>query len=71
MVSLEEYFRYHPPKTQERIDKHDSVNQAALDFAKVVEASVKDEDLLKMAYFAIQQARMFANQGITIDSLEN
>jgi hypothetical protein len=68
-LPIEEYFRYHPPKTEERKQKHNAVNDAALQFAKIVDASVVDEDCKKMAMFAIQQARMFANQGITVDSL--
>lgn len=35
-VPLEEYFRYHPPTSEERIAKHDAVNQVALSFAKAV-----------------------------------
>lgn len=33
-VPLEEYFRYHPPQSKERIAKHDAINKAALGFAK-------------------------------------
>lgn len=68
-LPLEEYFQYHPPKTEERKQRHDAVNQAALAFAKVVEQNVEDEELYKMTMYAIQQARMFANQAITIDEL--
>jgi len=70
-LPIEEYFKYHPPLTEERKQKHNVVNDAALNFAKIVDKSVKDEDCKKMAMFAIQQARMFANQGITVDSLLN
>lgn len=70
-LPLEEYFRYHPPKTEDRKEKHNAVNDAALQFAKVIDSSVMDEDCKKMAIFAVQQARMFANQGITVDSLTN
>lgn len=68
-LPIEEYFRYHPPQTEERKQKHNAVNDAALQFAKIVESSVMDEDCKRMAMFAIQQARMFANQGITVDDL--
>jgi len=68
-LSLEEYFRYHAPRTETRIQNHQAVNSASLVFAKVVDSTVQDEDCKKMALFAIQQARMFANQGVTIDEL--
>ena len=68
-LPIEEYFKYHPPLTDTRKAAHNAVNEAALAFAKTVEENVVDEDTKKMAFFAIQQARMFANQGITIDEL--
>ena len=68
-LPIEEYFKYHPPTTPERIAAHNAVNEAALTFAKTVEENVEDEDYCKMAFFAIQEARMFANQGITVDEL--
>jgi hypothetical protein len=68
-LSIEEYFRYHPPLTDERKQKHDALNAAALEFAKVIDSCVVDEDCKKMGMFAVQQARMFANQGITVDEL--
>lgn len=68
-LSIEDYFKYHPPVTEARKAAHDAINKAALEFAKAVEANVVDEKCGEMAFFAIQQARMFANQGITIDEL--
>lgn len=68
-LPIGEYFKYHPPTTEERKAKHNAVNEAALKFAEVVEESCLDFDCQKMAIFAIQQARMFANQGITVDEL--
>lgn len=68
-LPIEEYFQYHPPITKARELNHDSINQAALDFAKVIDLCVVDVDCKKMAFFAIQQARMFANQGVTFDEL--
>ena len=67
---LEHYFKYHPVATEGRKIAHDAINGAALEFAKTVLAHVQDEDCRKMAFFAIQQARMFANQGATIDELK-
>lgn len=69
-INIEEYFKYHPPTTEERKQKHNAVNEAALAFALVLQANVQDEDLLKMCMYSIQQARMIANQGITMDDLK-
>ena len=68
-LPIEEYLKYHPPTTEERKEKHNDINNAALAFAQVVDNCVKDEDCKKMTFFAIQQARMFANQGVTVDEL--
>ena len=68
-LPIEDYFKYHPPTTPERIAAHNTVNEAALTFAKTVEENVEDDDCRKMSFFAIQQARMFANQGITVAEL--
>jgi hypothetical protein len=69
-LAIEEYFKYHPPTTEERRKRHNAINLIAMEFAKVLDSSVVDEDCKKMALFAIQQARMFANQGITVDELK-
>lgn len=69
-IKLEDYFKYHPPTTEERKRKHDLINSAALAFAQVLDYEVEDEECKKMAFYAIQQARMFANQGIVIDELK-
>ena len=68
-IPIEEYFKYHPPITEERKQAHNAVNEAALAFAKVIEANVVEAKCKDQTFFAIQQARMFANQGITIDEL--
>jgi hypothetical protein len=67
-LPIEEYFTYHPPQTESRKLKHEQIGNSALAFARIVN-EIKDENCRKMALFAIQQARMFANQGITIDEL--
>ena len=67
---LEHYFKYHPVATDSRKIAHHAINEAALKFARTVFAHVQDEDCRKMAFFAIQQARMFANQGATMDELK-
>ena len=45
---------------------YNQIDEAAL-FSLSVPQNVEDEDCQKMAFFAIQQARMFAKQGITVD----
>lgn len=69
-LPIEEYFKYHPPTTDSRKAAHIKINEAALAFAKTIEENVQDDDYRKMSFFAIQQARMFANQGITVDELK-
>lgn len=107
-LPIEEYFRYHPPETEERKAKHATVNDMTLQYCQgllawprggdlefcrasienVVQITCKDEVCAKWAMDAIarayhcstqkdeegvlmnvQQARMFLNQGITIDEL--
>lgn len=68
-INLEDYFKYHEPTTLSRKLDHKAINEAALDFARVIDESVQDVETKKMAIFAVQQARMFANQGVTIDDL--
>ena len=69
-LPITEYFKYHPPTTPERVAAHNAVNDGALVFALIIEENVSNLDCLKQAYFAVQQARMFANQGITVDELQ-
>lgn len=69
-LPIEEYFRYHPPVTADRKRKHDRINSLALEFAKVIDVEIIDEDCKKMALFALQQCRMFCNQGVTVDELK-
>ena len=121
---LEEYFKYHPPATPERVALHSRTNEMALECCKELFLAIDYEDesldagLLEMnriqmtssavaklliemdalaqdrvcvtwarhalhsaevyacgqykegVLMAIQQCRMFLNQGITMDSLE-
>lgn len=66
---LKHYFEYHPIKTEERQGAHNAINDAARALARAVLVHVKNPDCVKMSLFAIQQARMFANQGATIDEV--
>jgi hypothetical protein len=69
-LPIEEYFKYHPPLTEARIQKHNTVNETCLALAKILDQVVDDKDCKSMAMFALQQCRMFANQGITVDELK-
>lgn len=100
-IPIEEYFRYHPPTTEERKAKHEAINASALELAKALEKAaerylayqqavlhtVKDAECFQSSILAletlegllknrtyiryIQQSRMFANQGITVDELKS
>lgn len=67
--NLETLFEYHPPLTEERKRAHKEVNDAALEFAKVIDKHVKDEKFHDFAIMFIQQSRMMANQAITLQEL--
>ena len=67
-IDIEEYFKHHPPD-EFRKKLHKKVNDAALEFAKVIMETVNNPRMKFTAINQIQQARMFANQGITIDDL--
>lgn len=69
-LPIEEYFKYHPPATEECQQKYDAINKAGLEFAKIIDSSITDPDYKKQALFSVQMAKMFANQGITIDQLK-
>lgn len=69
-IPIEEYFTYHPPTTQKRIDKHNKTNDIYFKIAKYLNKIIENEDCLKMSLMMLQQSRMFANQGITIDELK-
>lgn len=68
-INLEEFFKYHPPTTQERIEKHNAINNAAYNFAEIVLENVSDEDSIKLIMNHIQTARMFCNQSIVIEEI--
>lgn len=68
---LEKYFKYHPPLSKERKSKHLAINSMALEFAKLIDLSVADEDCKKQAIMALLQAKMLANQGVTLDELNS
>ena len=67
-LPIEEYFRYHPPSPERQL-QHDKINQAALALAQAIDVLVQDPSCRQMALANVQQARMFANQGLTVDWL--
>lgn len=70
MIKLEDYFKYHPPLTQERVEEHDRVNKAAMEFALTLQdLNFKDEDF-QIILHHIQFARMMANLFITFKHLK-
>lgn len=69
-MNIKELFTYHPVQTEERKQKHDLINTSFLKLAEIIVDSIEDEDILKMCIFSLQQARMFANQGITLDEIK-
>lgn len=109
MVSLSNYFKYHPPLTEKRKLAHDAANKLCLTACQdlfeardlVIVETICDglsQSLLKLTddvicqrwiqrsidllipaaiggdeeaiLMYVQQARMFANQGITVDELK-
>jgi hypothetical protein len=70
LEDLKDEFRYHPPSSQERIDAHNKVNQAAFDFAATVFTTVTKDSKRNEIIQQIQIARMMANQAINVQYRE-
>ena len=68
---LEDYFKYHPPTTEERVQQHQLINESAMEFAKAIESLELDEKWSEKIYDHIQMARMFANQAVTLKDIKN
>ena len=66
---LKEVFLYHPPTTAKRIEAHKCINEAAYEYMSRLVSVVKDKSLLLSCYYAVQQARMLANQAVTFEEL--
>ena len=62
-------FQISPGSFEKRKQVHEAINKAALDFANIIFANVEESSLKMQAIMMIQQARMFGNQGATIDEL--
>lgn len=63
---LEDRFHYHRPDA-EAIGAHQTVTQALLDAARVIRDTVPEGRGLAMALTKIEEARMWANQGVAVD----
>lgn len=70
-IALSEYFKYHPLMSPERIEKHAELNAAALEFAQILFKVCDNSRMRHLALDCIQQARMFGNQGITLDDIKD
>ncbi|BAZ39417.1 hypothetical protein NIES4101_53700 [Calothrix sp. NIES-4101] len=68
-MKVEDYFRYYPTQSSDRKRKHERIQSLCIEFAQAIDAEIDDEECKRMALFALQQCRMFANQGITIDEM--
>ena len=60
---IEDRFRYHAP-TEEARRRHEAITEASIAFAKTVRDNVPHSRGQALALTAIEEARMWANQGI-------
>lgn len=68
-ISIEEFFKYHAPTTEERKLKHEIINYASLQFAKnpgfydffiqVLRENIDDDQTLRMAIASANLAKLF------------
>lgn len=69
LTEVEDMFKYHPPTTEERIDKHNKLNAACLELAKVIYCVLSNEELRAKALETLQFTRMLVNQYITYEEI--
>lgn len=62
-AEIEDRFRYHAP-TEEARRRHETITEASIAFAKLVRNTVPYCRGQALALTAIEEARMWANQGI-------
>ena len=67
-ADLENRFRYHPPKTDSRREKHARVTELTLAAAKELRAICPAGRGLAVALTKLEEARMWANQALACDS---
>lgn len=68
LADIEERFTYHPVMTEQRRQRHEAINEAAKKFAEIV-LLLGDEQCIAQFLMLVQQARMIANQDVTIQEL--
>ncbi len=61
-LPIEEYFRYHPPTTPERMALHDRVNRDSLEICKAFEAAKNEAEVL-----AIRDAAILLAEEVCLD----
>lgn len=66
---IHEMFKYHPLVTEARRYKHDRVNKACQELALLMFNTLKEPSFRESVINSIQQARMLANQYITLEEL--
>lgn len=69
-VPAGEWFRYHPVMGEERRLAHEAINKAIEEASLVILDKVEDPECRKQAFFCLQFARMWANQGATFDEIK-
>ena len=62
---LTELFTYHPPKTPEDQAKHDTVNQATIEFVETISALIDNPAELTLIVRKAQELKMMANLAIS------
>ena len=67
--TIEEIFYYRPPTNPEQQQKHTTVNEAAKQFAFVIDANVANSEYKRQILLIVQQASLLSHQAITIDYL--
>lgn len=67
-AEIENRFRYHPPKTDSRRQKHNAVTEQCLSLAKALRDTCPPGRGLSTALTKLEEARMWANQALACDS---
>lgn len=68
--TIRELFTYHPPRNAEEQQKHNIVNQAAIDFALTLADVIEDRGELVRILKEIQTVRMLANAAVCCERVE-
>jgi hypothetical protein len=71
MNDLENLFRYHPPGSDEVKTAHETVRDAAWQFAQTLTTTVPGSDELEAAIYHVRQAMWAANAAIACHHPDN